>query len=340
MTINGKEDLVLLQDFKFADHEEYQVTDTINREPPFLLDVWNRFRARRSSRIAFYIIVIIILGAIFLPMISRYDYTQQNPAHANLPPRVPLIENFGLFKGWKNGQNLYANKGANFNYYVFGTDTLGRDLWVRVWQGTRISLYMAFLAIVIDLIIGVGYGLISGYYGGKVDMIMQRIIEVLSGIPDTVIVTLLVLIMQPGIFSITLALFIKGWIGMSRVTRAQVLKLKEREYVLASRTLGSSSMRIIIKEILPNIMGQLIVMSMFSIPSAIFTEAFLAFIGLGLSAPQASLGVLISDGFKSFLVAPYMVVIPTILLSVLMFSFNILADGLRDSFDPTMKDRG
>lgn len=328
------------QDFKLADREEYEINDSINREPPFLVDVWRRFRSRKSSRIAFYIVILIILGAIFLPMISRYDYTAQNPAHANLPPRVPIIENLGIWKGWKNGQNLYANKGANFNYYVFGTDTLGRDLWVRVWQGTRISLYMAFLAIVIDLIIGVSYGLISGYFGGKVDMLMQRIIEVLSGIPDTVIVTLLVLVMKPGIFSITLALFIKGWIGMSRVTRAQVLKLKEREYVLASRTLGSSAWRIIFKEILPNILGQLIVMSMFSIPSAIFTEAFLAFIGLGLSAPQASLGVLISDGFKSFLVAPYMVLIPTVLLSILMFSFNILADGLRDSFDPTLKERG
>lgn len=328
-----------LRDFEFAKHHDYETEDNINKEPAYLVDVFNRFRKNRAAKIASIIILVIILMAIFVPILSSRAFDQQITEHLNLPPKMPLIENLGILNGTKNGVNLYEQKGALGTYYVFGTDTLGRDLWVRVWYGTRISLYMAFIAIVIDLFIGVSYGLISGYYGGRVDMVMQRIIEVLSGIPDTVIVTLLVLILKPGILSITLALVIKGWIGMSRVTRAQVFKLKNQEFVLASRTLGSSNMRIIFKEILPNILGQLIVMSMFSIPSAIFTEAFLAFIGLGLAAPNASLGVLISDGFKSFLSTPYMVIIPTILLSILMFSFNILANGLRDAFDPTMKDR-
>lgn len=328
-----------LRDFEFAKKHDYESQDLINKEKPYLVDVFDRFKKKKSAKFALYIILFIILMAIAVPSLSTRKYDAQNTDHAYLPPKVPIVENLGILNGQKYGNDLYKSKDALGTYYIFGTDSLGRDLWVRSWKGAQISLYMALLAIIIDLVIGVTYGLISGFYGGKIDMLMQRFIEILNGIPDTVIVTLLVLIMNPGIMSITLALVIKGWIGMSRVTRAQVLKLKNQEFVLASRTLGSSNTKLIFKEILPNILGQLIVMSMFSIPSAIFTEAFLAFIGLGLAAPQASLGVLINDGFKSFLSAPYMTIIPTAILSILMFSFNILADGLRDAFDPTMKDR-
>ncbi|QUY65604.1 ABC transporter permease [Helcococcus kunzii] len=328
-----------LRDFEFAKKQDYETQDLINKEKPYLLDVFDRFRKKKSAKFALYIIIFVIFMSLIVPTFSTRKFDDQNTDHAYLTPKVPIIENLGILDGKQYGNDIYKEKGALGTHYIFGTDSLGRDLWVRTWKGAQISLYMALLAIIIDLVIGVSYGLISGFYGGKVDMIMQRFIEVLNGIPDTVIVTLLVLILNPGIVSITLALVIKGWIGMSRVTRAQVLKLKGQEFVLASRTLGSSNFKLIFKEILPNIIGQLIVMSMFSIPSAIFTEAFLAFIGLGLAAPQASLGVLINDGFKSFLSSPYMTIIPTALLSILMFSFNILADGLRDAFDPTMKDR-
>lgn len=328
----------LRSDFEFAESTQFQQHDTIKSHPNFLKDVWTRFTKKRGAKYAFIAIIFIILLAIFAPFFSSHTFQSQITEHANVVPRVPLLENLGIFDGMKYGANQYQEKGIT-GYYFFGTDTMGRDQWVRVWEGTRVSLYMAFLAIIIDMVIGVSYGLISGFYGGKVDMVMQRFIEILNGVPDTVIVTLLVLLLRPGVMSITIALVIKGWIGMSRVTRAQVLRLKEQEFVMASKTLGSSNKTIIFKEILPNIMGQLIIMSMFSIPSAIFTEAFLAFIGLGLQAPQASLGVLINEGFKSFLVSPYLVIVPTVVLSILMFSFNILADGLRDAFDPTMKDR-
>ncbi len=167
---------------------------------------------------------------------------------------------------------------------------------------------------------------------------MQRFAEVLNGIPTLVLVTLLIIILKPGLVTITLALAITGWIGMSRIARAQVLKLKEQEFILASKTLGAKDFFIIFKEILPNIFGQLIIMSMFSVPNAIFTEAFLAFVGLGVPAPNASLGSLISEAFKSFTTHPYMIAFPVIVLAIIMLSFNLLADGMRDAFDPKMKE--
>ena len=222
--------------------------------------------------------------------------------------------------------------------HIFGTDALGRDQFARTWTGTRVSLYVALVAILIDTFVGMSFGLVSGYYGGKLDFFLQRIVEILSTIPTTVIVTLLIVVMKPGLTSITVALMITEWIGMSRVTRAQTLRLKEREFVFASRTLGENTFSIIFREILPNIFGQIIVMCMMTIPNAIFTEAFLAFIGLGIPAPLASLGSLISDGFKSMTMYPFLVLFPVTVLALLMLSFNLMADGLRDAFDPKMKE--
>jgi oligopeptide transport system permease protein len=184
-----------------------------------------------------------------------------------------------------------------------------------------------------------GYGLISGYFGGYVDIVMQRIVEILNGIPNLVVVTLLIIVLKPGLLSIILALMMTGWIGMSRLARAQMIKLKEQEFVLAARTLGAGHLFLIVRDILPNIIGQLLVMSMFSVPSAIFYEAFLAFIGIGIPVPMASLGSLISDSFRSLVTHPYMLIFPVVILAVLMLSFNLLADGLRDALDPQLKDR-
>jgi len=304
----------------------------------FSKDVLKRFARNKGAVIGCISIVLIIVMAVFAPYLNDHTYKSIIIEHSSLPPRIPGLESVGIADGVIDGYDAYTTKGFEDTYYFFGTDTLGRDLWTRTWVGTRISLYIAGLAMFIDMIIGMSYGLISGFFGGKVDIAMQRFIEVLAGIPNMVIVTLLVFILKPGILSITIALLIKGWIGMSRVVRAQVLKLKEQEFILASRTLGTSNKRIIFNEVLPNILGQVIIMSMFSIPNAIFMESFLAFIGLGLQAPLASLGVLISEGFKSFLVFPFMVAIPTLVLAILMLSFTVMADGLRDAFDPKMKE--
>ena len=234
--------------------------------------------------------------------------------------------------------NGYESKGLTDTYNWFGSDNLGRDIWTRVWTGTRISLYISVVAVLVDILFGLSYGLISGYFGGKVDIVMQRIVDVLSCIPNLVIVTLLVILLKPGLGTITLALCIRGWIGMNRIARAQILKMKEQEFILASRTLGMRDFLIIFREILPNMIGAIITQTMFSIPDAIFSEAFLAFIGLGVPQPMASLGSMISDAFKLLTTHTYMIMPPLIVLALLMLSFNLLGDGLRDALDPKMKE--
>ena len=234
--------------------------------------------------------------------------------------------------------NLYKSNGNTSVFYWFGSDTLGRDIWTRTWMGTRVSLYIAFAAVLIDMLLGMSYGLVSGYFGGLTDSLMQRFSEIVNGIPRLVIVTLLMLILRPGIKTIIFALMITEWIGMARIARAEMLNLKEREFVLASRTLGASNFAIIFHEVLPNIIGQIITQTMFSIPTAIFTEAFLSFVGLGIPVPQCSLGSLISDAFNSFTTHPYQIIPPILVLALLMLCFNMLADGLREALDPKMKE--
>ncbi|MCR5372607.1 MAG: ABC transporter permease [Solobacterium sp.] len=324
------------EDFVFV-QENVRLKDKVYQQTSFFRDVWNNFSKNKGSVVGLIIISIIILMAIVGPMISGYRYDEIILSHQSLPPRIPGIEKLGIFKGWERDVNVYARKGLLDVYHWFGTDTNGRDLFTRVWEGTRISLSIAFIAVAIDIVIGMSYGLISGYFGGKVDMVMQRFVEILNGIPTLILVTLIGLVLPPGLKTIIFALMITGWIGMSRISRAEVLKLKEQEYVLASRTLGLKSFGIIFKEIMPNIFGQLITMAMFSVPSAIFMEAYLSFLGLGIPAPAASLGTLISDGYKSLTVHPYIIMSAITVLALLMLSFNLFADGLRDAFDPNQK---
>ncbi len=322
-------------DFCFAGRSEQQ-RDRTYAPGSSLQDVWLNFRKNKGAVTGMVIICVIVFFAIIGPMISGHTYREIQIQYQDLPPKIKGLEWLG-FNGMLNGHDVYAEKGFDDVAFWFGTDVQGRDLFTRVWEGTRISLLVAFTAVFFDLFIGLSYGLISGYFGGRVDMVMQRIIEILSGIPNLVVVTLLQLVLPPGLISIIFALMITGWIGMARIARAEMLKLKESEYVLASRTLGEKNRAIIFREIMPNMFGQVIVMSMFSIPGAIFSEAFLSFIGIGVQAPMASLGTLISDGYKSFTIYPYQIFFPIVILVALVLSFNLMADGLRDAFDPSQR---
>jgi oligopeptide transport system permease protein len=340
------------EDFELIGEEKISRIDETFPSKPIWKDILSRFAKNKGAVVGMIFIILIIIMAIVGPHMTGHTYDSQIIEHQNLAPRVPGLEKLGIFNGSEKmhtssgtvTQNKYISDDPNVKtgleevYYWFGTDVLGRDIFTRTWTGTRISLYIALVAVIVDMCFGMVYGLISGYFGGRVDMVLQRFSEILNGIPTLVIVTLLILVFKPGLLTITLARATTGWIGMSRIARAQVLKLKEQEFILASKTLGARNIFIIFKEILPNIFGQLIIMSMFSIPNAIFTEAFLAFIGLGVPAPLASLGSLISDAFKSFTTHPYMIVFPVIVLALIMLCFNMMADGLRDAFDPKMKE--
>ncbi|KSU62226.1 peptide ABC transporter permease [[Bacillus] enclensis] len=305
----------------------------------FWQDAWIRLRKSKGAMIGIVIMLIIAFFAIFGPGMNDHKFSDQEIRHAKLPPKIEALSGISWlpFDGKDaDGFDVYESRQVEENYW-FGTDDLGRDLWTRTWSGTRISLYIGILAAFIDFLIGISYGGISGYYGGKVDDIMQRIIEILVGIPNLIVVILFILVFEPGIFSITMAMVITGWTTMARIVRGQVLQLKNQEFVLASRTLGASSNRLIFKHLLPNVMGPVIITTMFTVPGAIYTEAFLSFIGLGIAPPKASLGSLVNDGYKSIQSFPHMMLVPSVVISLVILSFNLMADGLRDALDPKMR---
>lgn len=296
-----------------------------------------QFRRNKGAVAGAIAFLLIILLALFGPIVSGHSYDEVALTVQNLPPRIPGLEKLGIFDGTVQGVNMYELKGVSDVYFWFGTDTLGRDLFTRLCYGIRISLLIAAISAFLDLVIGTTYGLISGYYGGKTDLIMQRIVEIINGIPMMVIVSLLVVAMSPGLLSIIVAMSISGWLGMSRLVRANTLRLKESEHVQASRVLGTGTLTILFREIFPNLLSSVIVMTMMTMPSAIFMESFLSFVGLGIPAPQASLGSLISGGYAHMLTYPYQMIVPSVFFAVLMLSMNLVGDGLRDALDPRQK---
>lgn len=221
--------------------------------------------------------------------------------------------------------------------YWFGTDTLGRDIFIRNVYGARISLMIALIATLVQFFIGVIYGGISGYVGGAVDNLMMRIVDLINTIPLLLYVILLMVVMGAGLGTIMVALGSVYWVLMARLVRGQVLSIKENEFVLAARTLGASSWRIMIKHLIPNAMGPIIVSLAMMVPSAIFTESFLSFVGLGVSAPQASWGTLANDAMGGLRTYPYQLFIPSFFISLTVLSFNFLGDGLRDALDPRLR---
>ncbi|MBR2733576.1 MAG: ABC transporter permease [Selenomonadaceae bacterium] len=289
------------------------------------------FSRNRLAMTGVAIVGVIILFAIFAPIVSPNNYDEiisvtnsgKEVIAKSLPPQL----------GDGSAKNFFADK-----TFPFGTDDMGRDLWTRTWQCARVSLIIAFVAIFIDMIIGTSYGLISGFFGGRVDNFLQRFIEIEGSIPTLVIISILAIFMPKGIGLVIASLLLTEWIGMSKIARAECLKLKEREYVLASRTLGAGSFHIIFRQILPNTIGPIITQVMFSIPVAIFTEAFLSFVGVGIVLPQCSLGSLIEAGFNNITVLPYQILPPISVLALLMLGFNLIGDGFRAALAPKLED--
>lgn len=221
--------------------------------------------------------------------------------------------------------------------YWFGSDSLGRDLYIRVIYGARISLLIALVATIVNFVIGVLYGGIAGYTGGKTDNVMMRIVDVIATVPLLLYVIMLMVIFEPGLKTIMIALGTVYWVNMARLVRGQILSIKEQEFVLAARTLGASSWRILVRHLIPNAMGPIIVSLAMLIPSAIFTEAFLSFIGLGVNAPMASWGTLANDAVAGLRTYPYQLFFPALFISITVLAFNFLGDGLRDALDPRLR---
>ncbi|MCM3781450.1 ABC transporter permease [Neobacillus mesonae] len=267
-----------------------------------------------KNKLAFAgLIVIILLGAfaVFGPLFAEHGYADQNLVGANLEPS---------------------------SAHWFGTDDLGRDVFARIIYGAQISLGVGLVAAIIDFAIGVIYGGIAGYFGGRVDNVMMRIVDILYGIPYLLIVILLMVAMGPGLLTIIIALTATGWIGMARIVRGQVLQLKSSEYVVAAKALGAGSWSIIRKHLLPNAFGVIIVQVTFSVPSAIFSEAFLSFLGLGIQAPLASWGTMANDGMSTILSGYWWrLLFPSLFISLTMLAFNLLGDGLHQIFDPKQR---
>ena len=273
-------------------------------------DAWRRLRSNPVAMVSMGILALIVILAIVIPFVSPYAYDQQDYTAINQGPSA---------QHW------------------FGTDSLGRDIFVRCWAGARVSLLIALVATCINVIIGVLYGGISGYFGGRVDMIMMRGVEIIYTIPDLLWVIMLMVVMGSGLNTIIIAIAITGWGSMARLVRGQVLQLKQSEYVMASKTLGAGFGRIIFKHLIPNCMGPIIIDLTFSIPSAIFTEASLSYLGMGIPVPLASWGTLANDGANMLLLYPYQLFFPALLISLTMLGFNLLGDGLRDALDPRLR---
>jgi oligopeptide transport system permease protein len=337
----------LPDDFEMVGTDPRDETEQGEDARPYWREVLTNFSRKKSGVVSLIGIIVLVLVALLGPVLSGYTYDEQIKGQENMAPRIPLLEKLGVFDGSEVKQGpegaIVTNKyetleGGEGLYHFFGTDTLGRDLFTRVCEGTRISLFIALMAVLLDIVVGLSFGLISGYFGGWIDNIMQRFIEIIYSIPDLVVITLFIVVFKPGLLSIILALMFTGWVGMSKLARAQIIKLKEQEFVLAARTLGARDLYLIFREILPSILGEVLVMSLFSVPSAIFFEAFLSYIGIGIPLPLASLGSLISDAYSSLLIHPYMVVFPAACMVLLMLFFNLFADGLRDAIDPQTRD--
>jgi oligopeptide transport system permease protein len=304
--------------FEKIPEEEKELNEIVRPSETYWQDAWRRLRKNKLAIGGLVFVIFITLAAIIGPIVSKYNYYSQN---------------FDI-----------TNMGPSSDHW-FGTDKFGRDVFVRVLYGARISLTIAYVASILNLLIGVAYGGISGYVGGAIDNVMMRIVDIIYSIPMMIYVILIMAFLSGrngnqsdgGIKSIIIALVIGFWVTMARIVRSQIITLKEQEFILAAKVSGASHARILLRHLIPNSMGSIIVTMTLSIPGAIFTEAFLSFIGLGISAPKASWGTLSSEALEGYMLYPYQLFFPALAICLTILAFNLLGDGLRDSLDPKMR---
>ena len=327
--------------FEPATDEEKAQQLTQRESVSFFKDAMRRLARNRMAMICLGILVVITLIAIIVPYIYPYTYTQQDVTGKHLAP----------FE-YSKKEMARINRGEDVFPHIMGTDNLGRDYAIRVIYGTRISLLVGFVSALIVVCIGIIYGSISGYFGGKVDLIMMRIVDIIYSLPDVLIVILLsvaikdiisqsksdlIVRLGPGMISIFIVFGLLYWVSMARQVRGQVLSIKEQEYVLAARATGASASHIIRKHMIPNCVSVIIITAAMQIPSAIFTESFLSFVGMGVSMPMPSLGSLASDARSGLISYPYLLLFPAGAIFLIVLSFNLLGNGLRDAFDPKLR---
>ncbi|MFC7063846.1 ABC transporter permease [Halobacillus seohaensis] len=297
--------------FKPKEKDKQQSESVVRPSLSYWEDAWRRLKKNKLAMSGLLFLIFLGILSIFGPILSPHSVSDQVLSNQNQSPS---------------------------SAHWFGTDELGRDVFTRTWYGARISLFVGLMAAFIDFFIGVTYGGLSGYKGGRTDSIMMRIIEILYGLPYLLVVILLLVVMGPSLLTIIIALTVTGWVGMARIVRGQVLQIKHNEFVLASQSFGAKTRRIIHKNLLPNTMGPIIVQMTLTVPTAIFAEAFLSFLGLGIQSPFASWGVMANDALGTILSGHWWrLFFPAFFISATMFAFNVLGDGLQDALDPKLR---
>lgn len=340
-----------LSKFEKATDEEKFLQQRMRESTTFFKDGMRRLAKNKLAMACLIIVVLIVLIATFVPMIYPYSYEQQLGVTAG----QSVDSSYNNLKPFEYGATELERieNGESIFPHIFGTDAHGRDYAIRVIYGTRISLIVGFFASIIVLIIGAIYGAISGYYGGKIDLIMMRIVDIIYSLPDLLMIILLATVLKQtlepviegtgleklgiGMISIFIVFALLYWVGMARLIRGQILTIKQQDYVLNARSIGAKGGHIIRRHMLPNCISVIIISTALQIPSAIFTESYLSFLGLGVNMPMPSLGSLAAEARPGIFTYSYRLIIPAITIFLIVLSLNLLGDGLRDAFDPKLK---